>query len=213
MAKTFKELAAPLAKLGIRVVPDRGKIPVFEGWQNLASVDLAKIDEWSAGFPQATGVGVVSPESCGYWVLDADDWSWLVEEMNARKVKPFKSCRVMTGSGRGVHFYFKGERKPWMKGVKNPRFVSDAETPNEKKMLLEFPLHVVGPGSIHPKTGRPYQPAIPVEQWELSECPDEMLAFLHEMCSITKRGVRAGIEAHRPAQGADSGAGARRHGA
>ncbi len=186
MAKTFKELAAPLAKLGIRVVPDRGKVPVFEAWQNLASVDLSKIDEWSAGFPQATGVGVVSPEGCGYWVLDADDWSWLVEEMNARRVKHFKSCRVMTGSGRGVHFYFKGERKPWMKGVKNPRFVSDAETPNEKKMLLEFPLHVVGPGSIHPKTGRPYQPAVPVEQWELSECPDHMLAFLHEMCSIRK---------------------------
>jgi hypothetical protein len=185
MAK-FKDLAAPLIGLGIRVVPVKGKAPLLGEWQNLASADPSQVDKWSEAYPQATGVGVVSPEDCGYWVLDADDWDWLTEEMSARKVKPFKAPRVMSGGGRGVHFYFKGSRKHWMKSVKNPRFVSDAETPSEKKMLLEFPLHVVGPGSVHPKTGKAYQPSSPAEQWELSECPDDMLAFLHELCSIKK---------------------------
>jgi hypothetical protein len=186
MDKTFKNLAAPLAKLGIKVVPVQGKRPLLAEWQKLASSAESQIEKWSSEFPQASGVGVVSPEGCGYWVLDADDWDWLVEELLAHKVAPPKAPRVMSGGGRGVHYYFKGSRKPWMKSVKNPRFVSKEKTPDAKEMLLEFPLHVVGPGSVHPKSGGIYRASQPVEEWTLAECPDDLLAFLHEMCSIRK---------------------------
>jgi hypothetical protein len=152
----FKQIAVPLIERGLKVVPLRGKSPDFlgKGWPALASSDLSKIDEWAELFPDAN-CGVVTTDD--YFSIDVDDVNWFMEATSNAGLPTWETLKVLTGSGSGMHIYVKGQRPAWMKAVKNPKYVSDALTPEEKPALLEFKQQVVGPGSVHPDTGKLYK--------------------------------------------------------
>ncbi len=152
----FEQRALPLAALGLKVIPLRGKSPEILGpnWQHQATPDPVRIAELGTRFPDANG-GIVACDD--YYMWDCDDWSWFAEATQHLPKLDFHGV-VRTGSGLGLHIYVKRPKPAWAKTVKNPKYKSKEETPHEKPALLECPLMVVGPGSVHPETKRLYTP-------------------------------------------------------
>ncbi len=192
--KTFnlKEQAVLLTKLGLRIHPVKGKVPLADDWLECASSKECHIDLWIRDFEaHQTGWGIAVGDDDPYWILDADNSDWLIEELSARKIPAPDGLTVMSGGGSGCHIYVKGRRPYWAKSVKNPRFVSKEKTPSEKANLLEFPHNVIAPWALHPVSGKPYTPSPKWRdrEWKLAEFAegqDGFISFLRDMCFIRK---------------------------
>ena len=149
----FLDISMPLIERGLKVIPLRGKSPFLPNWNKLASLDPAVIKAWDAEYPNSN-VGVVATED--YWLLDVDSMEWFMEHSPLEQAK---TLIVRTGSGK-LHYYFKHDAESGklnMRAVMNPRWKNKEETPGEELKLLEYPDQVVGPGSVHPETGKPYK--------------------------------------------------------
>jgi hypothetical protein len=190
----LKEQAVLLTKLGLRVHPVKGKAALVDDWLVEATVDQGRVDVWLKKFQGVmTGWGCACSDDDPYWILDADNCDWLIEELSARKIAPPDGLMVMSGGGSGCHIYVKGRRPYWAKSVANPRFdkTKPKEQQTEKANLIEFPRNVVAPYSIHPKTGNPY---LPTKRWqerewklaEMGEAQEAFVSFLRELCFIRK---------------------------
>lgn len=152
---------------GFKITPLQGKAAILPDWQNVASCDPGQIETWAKRFPGCNW-GVV--RSAGYWMLDVDDVDWFLQNCP----DPVKTFVVRTGSGK-FHYYFKGKMPEGLRPVRNPKFKSKEETPEEKPHFVEFPLQCVAPGSVHPETGREYEV---FRESPLAELPKSWLEWL-----------------------------------
>ena len=75
-AMSFKEIAIPLVKRGIPVIPvlPRQKGTVLKGWQDLATTDVKVIEKWNEQNPQYNAGAVAKID--GFWMLDCDVPRW-----------------------------------------------------------------------------------------------------------------------------------------
>jgi hypothetical protein len=144
------------AALGLSVLPLRGKRPALRSWRcfQTAPPGRSTLDKWaSAGLFQNVGV-VCGEASGGLVVLDLDGRAAYLA-FAARFPRLADTFTVTTGSGVGHHVYLRVEHIP------RPIRALLASPGNVE--LRSTGQQVVAPPSIHPRTGRPYTLARPLE--------------------------------------------------
>ena len=139
---TIREAALGYARNRHRVLPDIGKRPPFDEWQNRASSSPEQIEQWWREWPDAN-VGLL----CGdrYVVLDIDprhNGDAALTKLTAKHGPLPQTATVATGGG-GWHHYFAAE------GVASRVLARGLE-------LRAIGEQVVAPPSIHPDSGREY---------------------------------------------------------
>ena len=173
--ETFKHHAARLIVRGIRVIilevgtkaPDTKLCP--HGARDHTS-DPLQIALWDKSSPDG-GVGAVATPDTVFFVDD---------DNNVTPPELVKDCfTVETGSGKH-HYYFRqtAETKTW----RNKSFKDAAgHEAWSFRTNIEF---VVGPGSIHPDTGKPYKI---VNDVPISEPSEAFLAWLRPQMELERR--------------------------
>lgn len=134
---TFLTLAHDLLERGFSIIPlrPRDKAPIL-GVTNRTR-DPKIVAEWGSRFPDAN-VGVCADEDIV--ILDADDAAGMVA-----KTGGMNTFTVESSAGK-AHYYFRRD------GFK----IRNLEL-GKLGSLRADNMYVVGPGSIHPKTGEPYR--------------------------------------------------------
>jgi len=162
------------AALGLSVLPLRGKRPALRAWKALqerpAPPDM--LDRWArAGLFHNVGVAC-GAASGGLVVLDLDQRAATLA-FAARFPHLAATFTVTTGSGQGHHVYLVAESLP------PPCRALDSPSGNVE--LQSTGQQVVAPPSIHPKTGRPYTVARPLDVRRVGDLDDVVawIAGLH----------------------------------
>jgi hypothetical protein len=142
------ERAKQLAGKGVTVIPLRGKIPAIKEWQAQRGTTVEQLDEWQrVGLLQNIGI-VCGEASGGLVVLDFDG-------INGYKAFVGKfgeladTHTVATGSGDGMHVYYRVQALPTSTGV--------LKVPGGNFEVKANGRQVVAPPSIHPDTGALYE--------------------------------------------------------
>ena len=163
MTNEILEMALKYAEIGIPIIPlhgikedgactckkgstcsSKGKHPIFNGWQELATTNQGVIKKWWSKYPHAN-IGIPAGEKSGWLVLDVDTkyqgyeslevLEMLYEDLPA-------TVTAITGSG-GKHMIFK-----YPKGVHTPNKVSfkqGLDTRSDGGLIVATPsLHMSG---------------------------------------------------------------------
>lgn len=166
------------ARRGWRVVPILAgtKRPAINRWTEYATTDTAAIDAWWGGEYAECGVGIVTGQESGIWVLDVDDPDSLAD-LEARYEPLPATLTSLTGSG-GTHIFFR-----WPTDGRDIR--------NDAGRRLGPKLDIRGNGgqvvaapSIHPTTGVAYA-------WDAG-MPDEPVdapAWLLDLVTMEERTI------------------------
>lgn len=102
--------ATKYAELGWRSIPIKPgtKVPTLRGWQNHATTDPETLRKWFDGIYSNAGIGIVTGQESGTWVLDIDPAHGgresLKQLVSLHGALP-KGPKVDTPSG-GFHLYF-----------------------------------------------------------------------------------------------------------
>ena len=182
-ANPFLQRALPLLDRGFSLIPllERGKAPQPGIGTKSKSTDRAQIDRWAEIFPNAN-VGVCADEQ--FLILDADDNERLTELLQSTRGVAIPPTFTVESSPGRRHYYFR----------------QTATTFSQKANIAVGALfelrhreqYVVGPGSIHSKTGLPY--AI-VDSRDPVALPDSLLNALGYLKGETRiRTERAKIK-------------------
>lgn len=153
MSNPYAAKALELIKQGYTVIPLTGKVPLIKGWQNLRDLIPDQIADWErAGYFQ--NIGMVTGAASGNLVVI--DFDGLAAYEAALKVFPDlkDTLTVATGSGNGVHVYYKVDLLPDSMGVLKVPMPDTGEMVNVE--IKADGKQVVIPPSIHPDTGRQY---------------------------------------------------------
>lgn len=144
------------AALGFSVLPLSGKVPAvsWEIYQDTPATE-AEIQAWEQAGLLAGNVGLV----CGYVsgglvILDLDGTE-AYEAFQATFPYLLDTYTVASGSGRGVHLYYRAEVVP-------PPALALRTTCGNLE-LRSNRLQVVAPPSTHPDTGQPYRVQRPLD--------------------------------------------------
>jgi len=176
---TFLEIALPLAERGFRVFPlvPEDKKPLKMSWGDhfdAATTDRASLEQWSRDVPRAN-VGISPDEN--FCFLETDDETALRAVCSDIPPEVWDTARVSARDNR-CYFIFRQTMRTRKAGNMT---VEQTGKPN----LFEFKQHrayVTGPGSIHPKTGKPYG----VEWRNIPAMPDVLLNRLCELDGTPK---------------------------
>lgn len=151
----FLEIARTLAGHGFRVFPliPKQKRPVAMQGEydhfDAATTDLEQIRSWSEQEPNAN-VGIAPDEI--FCFLETDDEQALKKACAELPPEGWDTTRVSARENR-CYYIFRQTMRTWRAG-------NMTATHEGQDNLFEFKQHrcyVTGPGSIHPKTGRPYE--------------------------------------------------------
>lgn len=149
---TFAQKALELSKQGYTTIPLNGKRPVTENWQKLRAVTPEMVADWERqGYYRNLGM-VCGSASNNVVVIDFDGIAGY-ELFTTAFPELADTLTVATGSGNGMHCYYKVELLPDSSGVMNIP-VDGGELVN-----IEFKSdgkQVVIPPSTHPDTGKAY---------------------------------------------------------
>lgn len=149
---TLVQKALKLAEQGYTIIPLKGKIPVKSGWQKLRKTTPEMIYDWERdGSLQNLGMvcGVASNNTV---VIDFDGVSGY-ELFKAAFPELVNTMTVATGSGNGMHVYYRVDLLP------DSRAVMGILMDGGELVNVEFKSdgkQVVIPPSIHPDTGKEY---------------------------------------------------------
>lgn len=167
----YLDIAEPLAARGIPTIPLRPKtkIAILPEWEKLATTDPFQMMEWDDLYPDANVGCVALAKTNGVWFFEVDRPEVLqrVESETGQKLP--KTFRVRSSPGRG-HFYFKQSSASLEMGNISQNFVKGGDWSARVSNA-----YVVAPGSLHPKTGLPYEV---VSTADLVECPDWLINWL-----------------------------------
>jgi hypothetical protein len=170
----FLEIALPLAERGFRVFPliPQEKRPVKMSWGDhfdAATTELSALEQWDREVPRAN-VGMSPDEIFCY--LETDDDAALHAACPDLPPEVWDTARVSARDNR-CYYIFRQTMRTRKAG-------NMTVTRQGKENLFEFKQHrvyVTGPGSIHPKTGTPYNVA-----WRtIPAMPDVLLNRLCEL--------------------------------
>jgi hypothetical protein len=137
-----------LAAAGYPLIPLRGKIPAVKDWTKTGPgvYPLCDLKKGNYGVVLSSGDLVVDVDPRNFTPGDKP-LARLIEKAGGAVL--FKTFTVRTGGG-GLHLYFKKSKEKY---------------PNTAHTLADYPgvefksagRQVVGPGSIHPETGKVYE--------------------------------------------------------
>jgi hypothetical protein len=175
----FLEIALPLAERGFRVFPlaPREKFPVKMSWGDhfdAATTDVTALEKWDREVPNAN-VGLCPDENLCF--VETDDEAALQDACPDVPPEVWDTARVSARDNR-CYFVFRQTMRTRKAG-------NMTLTREGKENLFEFKqnrVYVVGPGSIHPKTGKPYG----VEWRTIPAMPDVLLNRLCELYGAPK---------------------------
>jgi len=176
---SFLDIALPLAERGFRVFPlvPKNKMPVKLSWGDhfdAATMDRAQLEQWSREVPRANAA--ISPDEY-FCFLETDDERALKETCSDLPPEIWDTARVSARDNR-CYYVFRQTMRTRKAG-------NMTKTREGQENLFEFKQHrvyVVGPGSIHPKTGKPYG----VEWRTIPAMPDVLLNRLCELCGAPR---------------------------
>lgn len=162
---TFKEIAAPLIGCKIPVIRLRPntKIAMDAGWQILATTDPTLVDVWNNETPTANCGAVAKAELGLVWFFEFDSANVADRVYADTNKKLGPTFRVQSSPGRG-HLYFAQSPASIAMGNLAQGFVRGGDW-----SARVHNQYVVAPGSIHPKTGLPYEIKLDVP---IQEAPD-----------------------------------------
>jgi hypothetical protein len=170
----FLEIALPLAERGFRVFPlvPKDKRPVKMSWGDhfdAATTDVAALEQWDREVP-CGNVGISPDEN--FCFLETDDEAALRDACADLPSDIWDTARVSARHNR-CYFIFRQTMRTRKTG-------NMTGTRAGQENLFEFKQHrvyVTGPGSIHPKTDKPYA----VEWRTIPAMPDVLLHRLEEL--------------------------------
>lgn len=152
MNNIYVQKALELADKGYTVIPLNGKVPMVEKWQEFRRVTPDLIMAWDqAG--KWKNIGMVTGAASNNVVVIDFDGNTGYELFKVAFPELIDTMTVATGSGNGMHCYYKVDLLPDSRAVMNI-LTADAELIN-----IEFKSdgkQVVLPPSIHPDTGKEY---------------------------------------------------------
>ena len=176
-AKTFAERAAIITKFGVPVMPvkPRDKKTVLKDWPQRATTDAAQIAEWDKENPSYNS-GAVGRKD-GFLVFDADRFISLSEQIE-RETKhhldSIDTLRVQSSEGK-MHLYFKHDARSEALG----NFSVD-DKDGEVFSVRAHNAYVVGPGSLHPRTGLAYEVIAEPTFGDIPVTPDWLMDWLEK---------------------------------
>ncbi|MBI5928544.1 MAG: bifunctional DNA primase/polymerase [Chloroflexi bacterium] len=149
-SSSLLDAALMYARLGMSVIPLKGKRPSLSSWTQLQQVraDAVVIHRWQRnGLLHNVGI-VCGAASQNLVVLDTDGAA-SYPAFAAMFPKLAETYTVATGSGKGHHVYFYVE--------KLPESIKAMGLPIGNLELCANGRQVVAPPSLHPITGNPYR--------------------------------------------------------
>jgi hypothetical protein len=164
---SFKDIALPLAQLGIPVTPllPRSKVAFITDWPKSATTDLGTIDQWDRIYGDCN-VGAVAGgglDDVLFFEIDSPDVLKKIEQDTGHNLlEEVPTFRVRSRMGRG-HFYFRNTPKSIAMGN-----IGQSYGPWS---VRQRNMYVVSAGSIHPHSNEPYTcltpdtPVLPIPDW------------------------------------------------
>lgn len=152
MTNIYIEKALDLVKRGYTVIPLSGKAPMITGWQNLRHLTPAHVYDWDRG-NLWRNIGMVTGAASNNTVVIDFDGLAGYELFKAAFPELVNTMTVATGSGNGMHCYYKSDLLPDSKAL------LDIPVDGGELINIEFKSdgkQVVIPPSIHPDTQKPY---------------------------------------------------------
>jgi hypothetical protein len=170
---SFRDIALPLAVLGIPVTPlrPRSKDAFLPGWQTTCTTDPAKIAEWDALYPDSNVGAVATGEPDGVFFFEIDDPAVLdriAHDTGHELIDEIHPYMVRSSPGKG-HLYFRN----------NPASIQMGNIPQAYGpwSVRQKNMYVCASGSIHPKSGTPYVCLTPGRT--LTTAPDWLIQWLN----------------------------------
>ncbi|MDA4129154.1 MAG: bifunctional DNA primase/polymerase [Thaumarchaeota archaeon] len=165
----YRDLALPLAERGIPTIPlrPRTKIAFIPEWETLATTDIAQIELWDNQYPDANCASVAQGKLRGVWFFEADSPSVFQRIKKETGQSIPLTYTVRSSPGRG-HVYFKQTKQSIETGNIAQGFVKEGDW--SARIDRQY---VVSEGSLHPKTGLPYEarslaPIVEAPDWFVS---------------------------------------------
>jgi bifunctional DNA primase/polymerase-like protein/primase-like protein len=168
----FREIAEPLVARNVPVIPLRPKtkIAFLNNWQDAATTDFKKIQEWDEEYPDANAACVAFPKPDAVWFFEIDKPDFLdtIEKQTGQKMPA--TFAVRSSPGRG-HLYFK--QTPASLAMGNLQGKDDEGRESWSARVSN--RYVVAPGSFHPTSGERYKtlrdlPIAPAPDWLVEWC-------------------------------------------
>jgi|GEM_PF-3001431 len=155
-------------KLGWKLIPLNGKIPVNKAWPEAMTIG----EHYNFISLHKGNIGIQTGKVSGIVVLDVDRPDAVLELPEALPVTPFVK------TGKGLHYYFK-----YQEGIKNSvgKIAKGVDVRSDNG-------YVVAPPSIHPNTGKPYEWIVPPWECELAEFPNKEFHLLKENIKTNEHG-------------------------
>lgn len=176
MNNPYAARAIELAAKGFTPIPLTGKKPLIEGWQKLRGMTPEQINAWeAAGYWKNIGM-VCGAASNNIVVIDFDGLAGY-ELFKARWPISAQTMTIATGSGRGMHVYFRVQLLP------TSQKVMDIPLEGGELVNIEFKsdgTQVVIPPSVHPETGKEYTKHINEPILLVSDLQD-IIAWAHSL--------------------------------
>ena len=116
MTSVYYQKAEQLIKSGYTPIPLRGKVPNVQAWQELRNVTLDKIENWEIS-NLFQNIGMVCGEASNNTVVIDFDGLVAYEAFVAAFPALAETLTVATGSGNGMHVYYKVDLLPDSRAV------------------------------------------------------------------------------------------------
>lgn len=157
---SFKDIASPLAALGIPVTPVRAesKAAFLPDWPTSATTDLNEIALWDRMYGDINCAAVATGKADGVWFFEADSadvFARISQDTGHDLVKECPTFMVRSRVGRG-HLYFRNTPLALEMGNLPQTYVKGGDFSVRVKNQ-----YVVSAGSIHPESKRPYECVTP----------------------------------------------------
>ena len=167
----FKQIAEPLVARNVPVIPlrPRTKIAFLSNWQELATTNEEKIQEWDAENAEYNGACVAFAKPGGTWFFEVDKPGFHNEIERATGKQFPTTMTVRSSPGRG-HFYF--HQTPASIAMGNTQ--GKDEQGKEAWSARVDNRYVVAPQSFHPTSGRQYEL---MSSAEIAEAPDWLIEW------------------------------------
>jgi len=168
----FRQIAEPLAKLGVPVTPVRPgtKRAFLPDFPTTATIDLNQIAAWDTQYSDCNVACVARADEGGIFFFEVDSPDVIPRlEKQSGQIMP-NTFKVRSRPGRG-HFYFRHTKASMAMGN-----ISQTYVIGQDWSVRTNREYVVGPGSIHPDTNQPYTAL----NWgtPIAEAPDWLINWL-----------------------------------
>jgi hypothetical protein len=171
---TFADRAAILTKFGVPAMPlePRSKKAFLPNWQSLATTDADQLAKWNTD--NLTYNCAAVGRKGGFWILDVDAPTLFAQiEKETSHTLDELDTLVVKSSGEKRHYYFKHDSRSEAMG----NFSAD-DKDGEVFSVRTHNAYVVSAGSIHPKTGQPYEIVTEPTWGEIPTAPDWLIDWL-----------------------------------